>query len=53
MFGTFRTKSVPVVSALARTAKRLAACSETLETWTGGFLVLVFGLLGAALPHLP
>ncbi|GAA0002648.1 hypothetical protein ACVIW2_004542 [Bradyrhizobium huanghuaihaiense] len=53
MFGAFRTKRVPVGSALARTAMRLTACSETLETWAGGFLILVLGLLGAALPHFP
>ncbi|SCB31951.1 hypothetical protein GA0061098_1005347 [Bradyrhizobium shewense] len=53
MFGAFRTKSVHVGSALTLTAKRLAACSETLETWAGGLLILMFGLLGAALPHFP
>lgn len=41
-----------VASLLVRGAKRFAVGSETLEVVTGAVLVLGFGLLGSALPHL-
>lgn len=39
-------------SLLVRHAGRFAVRSETFEFWTGALVVLGFGLLGSALPHL-
>lgn len=43
---------VAVGSELARGVKRYATRTEALEAWAGALVVLGFGLLGAALPHL-
>jgi uncharacterized protein YgfB (UPF0149 family) len=43
--------SVAVGSALAAGTQRYAARTEALEWWAGAFLILGFGLMGAALPH--
>jgi hypothetical protein len=48
MFGALSAARIAVGSALARYAAR----SEILEAWAGALLILGFGLLGSALPHL-
>jgi hypothetical protein len=53
MFGALSAVSVVVSSALALGAKCRPSRTETLETCAGAFLILGFGLLGSALPHLP
>ncbi|SFH85244.1 hypothetical protein [Bradyrhizobium sp. Gha] len=52
MFRELGPARATVASLLVRGAKRLAVRSETLEVVTGAVLVLGFGLLGSALPHL-
>lgn len=51
MFDALGTARVAIGSVLARGAKRCATRTETLEAWAGALLVLGFGLLGSALPH--
>ena len=48
MFEALSAARMAVGSALARYAPR----SEILEAWAGALLILGFGLLGSALPHL-
>jgi hypothetical protein len=52
MFGALSAAGVAVGSVLTRGAKRCAARTETVEAWAGALLILGFGLLGSALPHL-
>ncbi|SDJ93353.1 hypothetical protein SAMN05216338_107413 [Bradyrhizobium sp. Rc2d] len=52
MFRAFDLAREAVGSLLVRHAERFAVRSETLESWTGALVVLGFGLLGSALPHL-
>lgn len=52
MFGALSAVSVVVGSVLAFGATWQPARAETLERCAGVFLILGFGLLGSALPHL-
>ncbi|WGD53616.1 hypothetical protein QA641_06855 [Bradyrhizobium sp. CB1650] len=51
MVGMLGAARVAVGSVLARGAQRYATRTETLEAWAGALVVLGFGLLGSALPH--
>jgi hypothetical protein len=51
MFEALGAARVAVGSVLVRRAKRYAMRTETLEAWAGALVVLGFGLLGSALPH--
>lgn len=51
MFEALGTARAAMGSLLARGAKRCATRTETLEAWAGALVVLGFGLLGSALPH--
>lgn len=51
MFESLGAARVAVGSMLVRGAKRYATRTETLEAWVGALVVLSFGLLGSALPH--
>lgn len=53
MFGAISAATVVVGSALAFGARWRPARAEMLETCAGAVMILGFGLLGAALPHLP
>jgi hypothetical protein len=53
MLGALSAVSVAVGSALAWGAKWRPSRTDRLETCAGVFLILGFGLLGSALPHLP
>jgi len=50
MFGAFSAARLAASSAIVR-AKRYALDNETLQAWGGGLLIVGFGLLGSALPH--
>ncbi|MGX1101796.1 hypothetical protein AB7M47_000179 [Bradyrhizobium elkanii] len=52
MFGALSVVSIGVGSALAYMTRSSAARAATLETCAGAFVIVGFGLLGAALPHL-
>ena len=52
MFEGLGAARVAVGSVLARSAKRYAARTENLEAWLGAVIIVGFGLLGSALPHL-
>lgn len=52
MFEALSAARVAVGSELARGVKRYARRTETLEAWAGALVVLGFGLLGSALPHI-
>jgi hypothetical protein len=51
MFGALSVVIVALGSALALGAKWQPSRAETLETCAGAILILGFGLLGSALPH--
>lgn len=51
MIQALATARVAVGLVLISGAKRYATRTETLEAWAGALLVLGFGLLGSALPH--
>lgn len=51
MFEVLGAARVTVGSVLARGVRRYATRTETLEAWAGALIVLGFGLLGSALPH--
>lgn len=52
MFGVLSAVTVAMGSALTFGAKLYPSRTETLETCAGALLLLGFGLLGSALPHL-